>query len=571
MSAKPAEDTARAADATDFYVWKVPGAAIQIRIGLDVIRRIREYLTDSVRRTSEAGGLFIGNPRARGPEIVDFVRIPREIQSAPEFILSDVEKGALRVQIEELNRTRPEGTVVGYFRSDIRKGICLYEEDQKLIADCFSDPSNVFLVVQCRDTDPATAGFFFSDDGIIFSSCSFMEFDLDETTLANQAYSWPVEVPRESNASGDEKPALGAVASSSSGLFAVDDRAVSPPHIVRRWAVPAVIGVAAMCGAGYLYQNFGQIRSKALPAEATRTRAGTSTKLGLSVATSGSEINITWDAKSPLVTSARVALLTIQDGNERRDLPLTKDQLLSSKLVYSRNTDTVHFALEAYGEDGSVARENVIAMGNNANKPATTHYETTVSAPVSTHPTSEEKKRAPAREFVAPSQRVASPQMDNPAPPPVGAPAELTARLDLRQTPPTSQVPAAVPAAVPPPPQASSPSQFATRPSQPIQVVPQTQQRPPVPLRQVRPVLPDNVKSMLTSRASVKVRIQVDASGRVTGAEPLTTGGSLDRVLSSAAAGAAKMWVFEPAREGDRRVPSELTVEFTFVPEKQKQ
>jgi TonB family protein len=75
---------------------------------------------------------------------------------------------------------------------------------------------------------------------------------------------------------------------------------------------------------------------------------------------------------------------------------------------------------------------------------------------------------------------------------------------------------------------------------------------------------------MLTGRASVKVRIQIDASGRVIGAEPLTIGGSLDRVLSSAAADAARMWVFEPARVGDRRISSELTVEFTFVPERPK-
>jgi TonB family protein len=556
MSTKPAEDTARTSSATDFYVWNVPGAAVQIRIGLDVVRRIREYLTDPVRRSSEAGGLLIGNPHLRGPQIVDFAPISRESESPTEFILSNDEKVALRQQIAEANRSSPEGSVVGYFRSDIRKGICLDEEDEKLIADCFSGPSNVFLVVQCRDADPATAGFFFRDDGAIFSSFSFMNFDLDETILASQVYSPSTEIPHSSDVNGT--PPVSLDTPKVSGLFTV-----------RRLAVPAIV-VGLFGVAGYFYNNIGQIRPETSSAEASRTRAGIPKALGLSVAGSGSEINITWDPKSSLVTGARVALLSIQDGDQRRDLPLTKDQLLSSRLVYTRTTDTVHIALETYGEDGSVARENVISMGNTASKAAATSFETTVNTAARTVPALQEKNRTPAREFVAPSRRIASPQTENPASLAVVAPPDLTARLDLRQMPSTPQAPVIGPAAVPPPPQATSPSQFRTRQSQPIQVAPQIQQRPPVPLRQVRPVLPDNVKSMLTGRASVKVRIQVDATGRVTGAEPLMTGGSLDKFLSSAAASAARMWTFEPATEGDRRVPSELTVEFTFVPERQK-
>ena len=91
--------------------------------------------------------------------------------------------------------------------------------------------------------------------------------------------------------------------------------------------------------------------------------------------------------------------------------------------------------------------------------------------------------------------------------------------------------------------------------------------RSATPVRQVRPVLPDNVKALLTIRANVKVLVQVESNGRVTDAEPVESGGYLNRLLGAAASSAARLWVFNPATEGDRKVASELTVELSFVPE----
>jgi hypothetical protein len=293
--------------------------------------------------------------------------------------------------------------------------------------------------------------------------------------------------------------------------------------------------------------------------------------LGLAVAASGKDINISWDAKSPLVSDARVALLTIDDGPVRRDISLTKDQLLSSRLVYTRTTDTVQIALEAFGQDGKVTRENVIAMSQNQ-RPApkqdiTARFETRVATrdetrdPASVDAASnrarQEDERRVVREFVPPPvQRRQAPVQTSPNVSMPDLPGASVGALNLQQgAPATTSVAIPGPTAAPPP-----------SASRPIQVVTQTR-RPAMPVRQVRPALPNNVKALLTNRVAVKVLVQIDATGRVTAADPVESGGSLNRLLGAAASSAARLWVFTPATEGDRRVASELTVEFSFVPE----
>jgi TonB family protein len=561
---------ARTTDASAFYDWKVPGAAVHIRISLDAIRRIREYLTEAARRGSERGGLLTGSPHARGPEITDFAPISRGDETEAQFLLSNADKIFLQSHIDEVNRSFGGGSVVGYFRSDLEKGVSLQEEDLKLIAEHFPDPSNVFLVVHFQDADPATAGFFFYDEGQIFSSFSFMEFDFDERILEPQLIPPPREVAPVNDVKEPVEPrAISEPFRSSGEVFSFGgERTPTLPPAIRRWVIPAAAAIVLTGAAGYFYSKRAKTESASgSGAEVTRTRAGTPAGLGLTVAGPGPELSIAWDAKSPVVAGARAGLLTIEDGNERRNLPLTKEQLMSSKLVYSRTTNIVHIALETYAEDGSVAREKVISLGNIASKVAATTPQarvSTTSAPPTLQPSTQQtdRKAAATREFVAPHPRITPTPEKSPSLSVV--PPKVAIQLDLRQTP------AAPPTnATPPLPSQAGPAPIAASREALNRAVPRGQPRPPVPINQTKPVLPDNVKAMLTHRLTVKVRVRVDSSGRVIAVEPIGNGGSLEKVLGSAAADAARMWTFEPAREGDRRVPSEVTAEFTFAPEKE--
>lgn len=574
-SAKPSEESTAAPAEPQSYLWKFQGLAVQIRIRLEVIRHIREYLFDGVPQPSEAGGLLLGKSQGVKTEITGFAPILRDKESGGlPFVLSDREKTDLRRHIGELNGDDGETIVLGYFRSDLRNGVCLYDQDQDLIREQFSDPRSVFLVVHPRQSGTPTAGFFFWEGGVVFGSFSFMEFDFDDTVLASESYAIP-ELPA---APIEESPLsdspVAAPSSDEAPAFASIAAKRSPR--TSRLAVAGALGGALLIG-GALYRfNAVPGSSKGTPAAPSTQTAPRSTfgatSLGLAVAASGKDINISWDAKSPLVTDARVALLTIDDGPVRRDISLTKDQLLSSRLMYTRTTDTVQIALETFGQDGKVTRENVIAMSQDSAGRNTTRFETRVdTAAASTRARQEDQndekdEKKAARTFVPPAQAI-QPAAQAPASVPMpDLPRQSLTALNLQQAAPstTSAIPApptradapiAAPIAAPPPPA-----------SRPIQVVTQTR-RSATPLRQVRPVLPDNVKALLTGRANVKVLVRIDATGRVTEAEPVESGGSLNRLLGAAASSAARLWVFNPATEGDRKVASELTVEFSFVPE----
>jgi TonB family protein len=73
-----------------------------------------------------------------------------------------------------------------------------------------------------------------------------------------------------------------------------------------------------------------------------------------------------------------------------------------------------------------------------------------------------------------------------------------------------------------------------------------------------------SAKSRSTIHGTVRVivKVHVDASGTVTGAEPAA---SPSKFFGDAAVQAAKHWDFAPAKVADQRVPSEWLVRFDFT------
>jgi TonB family protein len=562
------------------YVWTFQGAPVRIRIALDAVRRIREYLVAGPGK-SEVGGLLLGKPHAGGVVIDDFAPLLREENCGTNFVFSDAQKLDLRNYIEVLNRLGGDLSVVGYFRTDLREGVRLYGEDLTLIEDLFPDRSNAFLVIRPHQNRPPTAGFFFWDDNTIFSSLSFLEFEFDEATLRTQS-----EARQQAAASKHAAPTKQDTAPVIETVIkaVTPEKAVSLPDPARprRWLIVGSIAAVMVCVAVAAYTlGVGGILS-----QRTDNRTIFQPSLGLTASRTGEQINIVWNSQNPLIAEARIAMLTIKDGSVQRDLPLTSEQLKSNRLIYTPQTDTVQIALEAFGRDGKVTRDEVIVLAlSNAAAPtpgAIDAQRYRVEVPVTESglkPQVAESQPVPpkrVREFVPPpDSRAQAPAQ------PVTAPVEsapaLMSRMDMRQDLPIGRQPlASAPAPVP---QATprvavenstAPVQAAPQPTPPQTSQPASQPaaRPPIPVRQIRPVLPANVKSMLSRRMNVKVRIQVDTTGRVVAAEPLDAEGSLGRFLGSAAAAAARLWMFEPATSGQQKVPAELTLEFAFVPER---
>jgi TonB family protein len=137
------------------------------------------------------------------------------------------------------------------------------------------------------------------------------------------------------------------------------------------------------------------------------------------------------------------------------------------------------------------------------------------------------------------------------------------------QRPPVRTRPAApVPDAQPPvSTERSSTSPIAAPPTPaptPKPVEPSLPYTPPSAIRQSAPVVPDNVRRSINGEVVVRVRVNVDASGKVIAAEPVSPDGPVAEALATSAISAVKRWQFDPARRGGDKVAGDIVLSFTF-------
>ena len=87
---------------------------------------------------------------------------------------------------------------------------------------------------------------------------------------------------------------------------------------------------------------------------------------------------------------------------------------------------------------------------------------------------------------------------------------------------------------------------------------------PPSAIRQSAPVVSDKVRRSITGEVVVRVKVNVDAAGKVIAAEPVGSGSLVAAALADSAISAVKRWQFEPARRGGDKVASDIVLSFTF-------
>jgi TonB family protein len=88
---------------------------------------------------------------------------------------------------------------------------------------------------------------------------------------------------------------------------------------------------------------------------------------------------------------------------------------------------------------------------------------------------------------------------------------------------------------------------------------------PPQPVSKASPVLPAGVALPATPEGvTVAVKVSIDERGWVMDARSLAPE-DIEPALSDAAEQAARLWKFQPARRGERAVPSQTTLRFRFA------
>jgi hypothetical protein len=448
------------------YTWEVPGKSISIHLRLDVMERLYNEVVAGFgsipKRGAEVGGILLGRAETRpNPRffIEDFEPVLSEHRLGPSYLLSEADRQRL---LETLARRRSGRdkrlSVVGYYRSHTRPGLSLDEEDVNIFHSHFSDPRSVFLLIKPSVTGITEAGFFFWEDGQVRREAPYLKFPFGRKEQLNQVQSPPADAeaapeheapqvspewapPTEPQATADEKPGLieqPATPEQPAALPQPDaeERPAAferfppfdparlqlpfPPRLARQYEEPppttprtarfnwlwAVLSAILLAAAGaLLYQGFtgswpGVHRQAAVPESAS---------LALNVAKDKDRLRLSWNRNAPAIRSSPTGVVSITDGNYRKQVTLDSQQLTNGALVYWPVSEDVNFRLAVYPKGGTSVTESVRAISAATASSTELADRTREPEPVTSARNVPEQKKAvakPDRSDVAPQPTV---------------------------------------------------------------------------------------------------------------------------------------------------------------------
>ena len=500
-----------------YHIWTVERKPVSVHLRDSIAAQIRHAANapQEERAGLERGGILWGRVRDTGE---NYYLISIEYA---ECLACDHTRGEGWVPSEKdgryLRKRLKEGYAdlecVGYWRTHQRPDLYLDNRDLELMAAYFAKPWCVALCVR----PPATAGFFVWENGEIHRTSSYREFELPD---AEQ----PVEIPA-------PPPA-------------------AQPKRWPYWAAAGALAIALMV-APFLVRSS---ESTGSPFNMLSMRAETEPGL----------LRLRWDPESRVLNSAESAIIWIADGADESKLELTRDQIQSGMIDYRPANSDVNFRMQV-----GKFTESLRVAGL---QPASAN--TIGVAPVAGEPVPELEARTKterARRNQAASAPPADPQRRVLELPQNGT-LTIEKPADVEVPPPPTQVATEPPrldrAPVVPQRQPEMPKVMASieRPKSStmkkvfgwIPGVSRKEYVPPRVLRQVQP------RVAAHQETQVSVRVAIDQKGVVRDADLLTKG--IDGHLGRSAVEAAKRWRFEPARDGNGPVASNMVVKFRFGP-----
>jgi hypothetical protein len=543
---------------TAVYRWTFPGAPIRIDIRLEVVRRLR---VATKGRPFEIGGVLLGRSRSpRTIEISDYSLIPCEPNPTRGYVLNTSALEALRSKHSQSSDDK--ATVVGYFRTQHEQGLVLRDGEIEVIRRHFNNPNQVVLLIQASP-EQSSAGFLFWD-GDVLNPFSFMDFPLDAELLRSE------DTTRSSEPESNEplRPAVIEQSIVNQDLVEQVKAAVEKKerHGLLRRSLTAVSAAVVVVAALLAFLNRDRIwrAPKQNPPAAIQVAPAplASLPFQMEVEARGNGLDVRWNSHSAPVTQALEGRLVIMErGQDPQIINLNPEQLTSGHVYYQSSPKQLELRLEVVDSSGQVGKESVLVLASNLpGKVQSIRIEKVSEAPHSNGP--------PARSFTLPPPRQADPAegrtvlLDPPAPIQGASPAVPGALIQQ-----TSNRIAALPIRPPIPPPAPR-AAIELKPAQ----IPALRYDPPIPKNKATPILQPATAALIPQDAKIEItiRVQIDQEGRVVGAQALprsdasTSKSAVYSLLEKAGVDAAMLWAFEPARRGDKKVPSDHEVVFLF-------
>jgi protein TonB len=501
-----------------YHIWTVERKPVSVHLRDSIAAQIRHAANapQEERAGLERGGILWGRVRDTGE---NYYLI--SIEHA-ECLACDHTRGEGWVPSEKdgryLRKRLKEGYAdlecVGYWRTHQRPDLYLDNRDLEVMAAFFAKPWCVALCVR----PPATAGFFVWENGEIHRTSSYREFELPD---AEQPMETPVPPPPQAN------------------------------RRWRYWAAAAALA-SALIVAPFLVRSSGSTGS---PFNMLSMRAETEPGL----------LRLRWDPNSQVLNTAESAIIWIGDGADESKLELTRDQIRAGTMDYRPANSDVNFRMQVgkFTESLRVAGLQPASATTAVRSPVVDQAVPAVlEAPTRTERVRQKQAAAAAvpanaepRVLELPQQGrvVAEKPRDVEVPPPPVQVATEPPRLDRA---PVSHRQPDMPRVM---------ASIETPKSSPIKKVfgwiPGVSKKEYVPPRVLRQVQPRVAASQDTQ---VSVRVAIDQKGVVREADLMTKG--IDRNLGRSAVEAARRWRFEPARDGNGPVASNMVVKFRFGP-----
>lgn len=359
------------------YVWEPPGKTISVRLSLDLVDRMQQDVMRGFgavpKRGAEVGGILLGRA-APGEKLIvtidDYELVPIEYKRSPSYLLSEEDARKFEAAVERI-RSNPDPLLhpVGYFRSHTRDGVGLGPEDLAVVRLHFPEPEAVALIIRPFATKVSQAGFYFQEAGEFQSGPPLLEFPFRRRDLDGGAGNGPGRqgrptggAPSQAMPAGRHTRAISSMDlaprsaarvapvepvsdSSDEPGFSPEPLGIEFPLEPRRkrggevWVPLSFIFLLLGVALGFLAATMS-IRPQ-LPAGSNDPY-----NLNLTVSKQGSDLLVKWDRTALATRTASRGSLTIEDGNYRKVVQWTAQDLQNGSVVYPPASNNVKFKLE---------------------------------------------------------------------------------------------------------------------------------------------------------------------------------------------------------------------------------
>ena len=512
------------------YVWWFPGSPVKVHLDLQVVQRLKDRLQGTEVGATEEG-LLLGRTLDGAAEILDFQ--PASNSHLPSMIAA--------LQNEQSNRS-----LMGYYRTEEGETFHLNANDVSLAGECFPKPYHVFLMIHSNGFGSPNATFFFHDGDRRMTDFAFLEFPFDPSLLAIEERdriqrSHDAVVERSVEVlppAPDPFPPVSSPRNKSRVLLKAAGWICSISLV---FALGTLVNNRSFWERSATLQRESSNSSTVSPFSSSASPSSSPPSLALHATRQNGDLELTWNRDSAFIATATSGVISIQDGESKRQIALDSTQVRGGSLLYSPTSDQILMQLTVTTPADTIT-ESVMVILPDAGGPRT--YTQSAS---NTSSTSATPARA-SKPFTEPSVAKGAPSL---APPILTDSPPLNLNLD-----PTAPVaPGFVPQPDAPPPTPVPPSQ------QPAPV--NFKYQPAIAIMKAPPSYPRELQALTVKRRVIEVKVTIDKNGKVSNAEAIPQK-DISQFLVNSAVNAARLWRFQPVRRGNEPISSESVLRFVF-------